>query len=101
MASATERKPFSAQLSAPPTLSAMLFGISSFWADVGKADRTRLAITMRAADFMVTSPGQEFRIGPVAPGPSTATARKRAVTRDSSRRDDFRQKLRHSGGTLR
>jgi len=32
MASATERKPFSAQPSAPPTLSAMLFGISSFCA---------------------------------------------------------------------
>src|ERR1700719_3904549 len=45
-------KSFSAQLSAPPTLSAMLFGIPSFWAGVGRATRIRFAKTMRAADFM-------------------------------------------------
>src|SRR6202035_5729827 len=52
MASATPRKPFSAQPSAPPTLSDMLFGISSFCADAGKATKIRLAKTMRLANFM-------------------------------------------------
>src|SRR5579862_5211962 len=51
MASATVKKPFSAQPSAVPTLSEMLFGISSFWAEVGLATRIRVARAMRAADF--------------------------------------------------
>src|SRR6202035_1645919 len=56
MASATVMKSFSAQLSPPPTLSAMLFGISSFCADVDGATRIRLAKTMKAVDFMAQPP---------------------------------------------
>src|SRR6202030_2602647 len=56
MASATVMKSFSAQPSPPPTLSAMLFGISSFCADVDGATRNRLAKTMKAVDFMARPP---------------------------------------------
>src|SRR5215469_9724490 len=55
MASATERKPFSVQSSAPPTLSDMLLGISSLWAEVAGAKRVRLAKKMIPAHFIGTS----------------------------------------------